>query len=160
MSTHNSIVDNLKQIREQVERLESNIKKLKDECDANSHNYACYQEAKAEIEEKNARISFLEDMLRQIANIAEVYQGYKRVESIGSKHEENKIELLSQVKKCPICGKTVLDLTQRFDTKGFKSFFVECELCGAITNEYDTSEAALKAWNSGDVFDPNKRIER
>ena len=90
MSTKDSIVDNIKQIREQAERLESNIKKLKNECDTNSHNYACYQEAKAEIEEKNSRISFLEDMLRQIANIVEVYQGCKRVESIDSKHEENK----------------------------------------------------------------------
>lgn len=158
--TKDSIVDNIKQIREQAERLETNIKKLKDECDANSHNYACYQEAKAEIDEKNACISFLEDMLLQIANIAEVYQGYKRVESIASKHKENKIELLSQVNKCPICGKTVLDFTERFNGRGFRSFFINCEECGATTQEYDTPKAALKAWNSGDVYDTNKVIER
>lgn len=159
MSTHNSIVNNLKQLKEQAEKLESNIKKLKDECDANSHNYACYQEAKAEIDEKNARISFLEDMLRQIANIVEVYQRYKRVESIASKHEANKIELLSQIDECPICGKTVLDFTARFNGEEFRTFFIKCELCGATSNEYDTPEAAIKAWNNGDVFKSEKGIE-
>lgn len=99
-------------------------------------------------------------MLQQIANIAEVYQGHKRVESIASKHKENKIELLSQVNKCPICGKTVLGFTERFNGTEFRSFFINCELCGATTNEYDTPEAALKAWNTGDVYDPNKVIER
>ncbi len=54
MPTKGSIVDNLKQIREQAERLETNIKKLKDECDVNSHNYACYQETKAEIDERTS----------------------------------------------------------------------------------------------------------
>lgn len=158
--TKDSIVDNIKQIREQAERLEVNIKKLKDERDANSHNYACYQEAKAEIDEKNAHISYLEDMLRQIANIVEVYQGHKRAESIALKHEEDKTEPLSRIEKCPICGKTVLDFTERFNDREFGSFFINCELCGATTNEYDTPEAALKAWNTGDVYDPNKVIER
>lgn len=138
-----------------VERFNSN-----DERDANSHNYACYQEAKAEIDEKNAHISYLEDMLRQIANIVGVYQGHKRAESIALKHEEDKTEPLSRIEECPICGKTVLDFTERFADREFGSFFIKCELCGATTNEYDTPEAALKAWNTGDVYDPNKVIER
>ena len=142
----NSSIGTVKELREQVEKLKAKLKKQKDVCDAHDYNYACYQEAKAEIDDKISRILYLESILQQIKDTVNCWKSKEEFKS--ELQKQGKLEnILAQIKKCPKCGNIEMQFIVHRHSPEVGDCYIRCFKCGFSTADFNSIDTAINSWN-------------